>query len=539
MAEPIVKEAPPDRSGGRRGSASARWPDVVAVIACAVVAVALRWQAAAHGFSMDELWHLAMSAGRSDDWTAWPADVVVPQPIPLTDLGHAAPPRAAWSSFRSVLHPPLFMFTLRLWREACGAGDRQAAMYPAVCGVVAVVLVFLAVRLQAGLPVATCVAMAMAVSPVQIDLGTEVRSYGLLMALSAAAAWQMIRMESRGATPRAAWALGLTLCPLMLTHYYAAGTCLAIFIWGIMRLAPRARGHFLAATAVAAAAATILWLPQAIGQLDDIDAGDSYLKTAVPFWQHSLLSGLALPLRLLVYVPSRKLAIVGSVALVAVACVGVRRRPALLPWLLLLVVPILSLLALDALRGMQNTVFLRYAAASAVAVPAAFVLAAESLRPAAGLALGILLAVVAAAGLGAPRDIGSPYFNHMLDSFVPAIEAEPRETPLVCDGRKGFRGGAAILEFSHVPGFFPRPVLLLRKPGPEVMRAIRAAAPAGRLWLVTSRRGGGAEAASEWLREIDPALRVVRPPVAAPGGGWGVSPRPPMELWFVEFADQP
>lgn len=536
---------PPDRdrapalpaAPGPGSSAPSRWADAAAAVACVALALVLRWFAAGHALSMDELWHLAMSAGRSDDWTGWPVDEVVVRPTSLTGLEHAAPPRAAWASFSEVLHPPLYMFTLRLWRELCGGGDRQAAMYSAACGGVAILFVFLAVRMQAGLPLAASVALAMAVSPVQIDLGTEVRSYALWMALSACAAWQMVRMETRGATPPAVWALGLTLCPLMLTHYFAAGTCLAAVIWGAIRLPPRARLHLLAATAVAAAAAAVIWLPQGIGQLADLEAGDSYLKTPLPFWRRALPSGLALPLRLLVYVPSRKLAVAGSAVLVGLAVAGLRRRPALLPWVLLLVVPILSILVLDAVRGTQNTVFLRYAAGAAVAVPAATVLAAASLRPAAALAVGVAFVAVAAAGLGARRDIGSPYYDHMLAPFVPVIEAAPREIPLVCDARAGLHAKGAILEFSHVPGFFPRPVMLLARPRPEVMRPLREAAPAGRFWLVTSGRGGGPDPAPDWLRAVDPALRIVRPPVVAAAGGWGVCPRPSLELWLVEFAE--
>lgn len=532
--EPTAADAATSRS--RCSVAGARWPDLAAAIACAVVALALRWHAAGHGLSMDELWHLAMSTGRASDFIGWPVDVLVTEPTELTSLDAAAPPLAAWDRFKAVLHPPLYMLTLRLWREICGGGDWQAAMYSAVSGVVAILFVFFAVRMQASLPLATVVGLAMALSPVQIDLGTEVRSYALLMALSACAAWQMVRIETRGATTSGVWWLGLTLCPLMLTHYFAAGTCLAVVLWGMLRLAGRFRGHLLAATAVAAVASAILWLPQGIAQLADLGAGDGYLKTSAPFWRHALPSGLALPLRLLVYVPSRKLALLGSAAIVAVAIAGLRRRPALMPWVFLLVVPILSILALDALRGTQNTIFLRYAAAAAVAMPAAPVLAAASLRPSAGLVLGIAFTLLAAAGLGAPRDIGSPSFNHMAAAFVPAIAASGRETPIVLHDTENMRGMYSILELSHVPGFFPRPVMRLRHPRPEVLRVIRDAAPEGTFWLVTSGMGGGAEAAPDWLRAIDPSLRIVRPAVTVPSGGWGVCPRPGMELWLVAFA---
>jgi|GEM_PF-2095058 len=532
----VASEADSPVVSARCSAAGVHWPDVAAALACAVVALALRWHAAGHSLSMDELWHLAMSAGRSDDFTRWPVDVLVERPDSLTSLDTAAPPLAAWARFRAVLHPPLYVFTLRLWREVVGGGDWQAAMYSATYGVVAILFVFFAVRMQASRMLATVVGMAMAFAPVQIDLGTEVRSYALMMALSACAAWQMVRIETHGATAQGVWWLGLTMCPLMLTHYFAAGTCLAIVLWGILRLEGRFLRQLLAATAVAAVSSAILWLPQGIGQVADVGAGDAYLKSPTPFWRHSLLSGLALPLRLLVYVPSRKFAVPGSIVLVAVVVAGLRRRPAIMPWALLLTVPIFTILVLDFLRGTQHAMFLRYAAAAAIAMPAAPVLAAASLRLSAGAVLGIAMMFLAAAGLGAPRDIGSPYFNHMAEAFAPLIAASSRETPIVVHDTAELRGMYSILEFSHVPGFFPRPVMRLQGRRSEAMGAIRGAAPDGRAWLVTSGMSCGEEAAPDWLRAIDPALRIVEPPVTVAPGGWGVCPRPAMELWLVEFA---
>jgi hypothetical protein len=197
--------------------------------------------------------------------------------------------------------------------------------------------------------------------------------------------------------------------------------------------------------------------------------------------------------------------------------------------------PILAILALDVLRGTLRTMFLRYAAAAAVAMPAAPVLAAASLRPSAGAVLGIAMILLAAAGLGAPRDIGSPYFDHMAEAFVPVIAASSRETPIVVHDTAEFWGMYSILELSHVPGFFPRPVMRLRGRRSEAIRAIRGVAPDGRAWLVTSGMSGGEVVAREWLRAIDPALRIVQPPVTVASGGRGVCPRPAMELWLVEF----
>ena len=514
------------------------WRDVAAALLCAAVALAVRWYAADHGLTMDEVWHLTISTGRANE-KDWPLDELVMTRTSLTLLDSAAPPLSAWAPMKNVLHPPLYMFSLRLWREVCGGGDWTAAMYSSAWSIAAVLFVFAAVRLQAGTSLATCVGLAMALSPVQAHLGTEVRGYAMMMGLAAMAVWQMVRIEAGVATTGRVWLLGLSLCPLLLTHYFAVGACAAVGLWGLVRLRGPLRWHFMASVAIAAICFVVLWLPQAVTQIQDMEAGDGFLKTDQPFWRNALLSGLAMPLRLFVYVSVRKVAMACSVVLLAVTVAGVWRRPALLPWLLMLSMPIGTLLALDAVRGTEHTFFIRYAAVAAVAIPAAPVLAAAAIRPAAGWGLGLAFVALAAAGLGAPREIGSPAFHHMPKAFLPAISRAPVDMPLVAyappNHKNTFFANSMLVEWSHVPDFFPRPTMLLSNPQPDQVRRLRDAAPDGRIWLVTSGQPSDGNNIPEWLHSVLPTARLVQPPLTVPLGGETFTPQPPVELWLLEL----
>lgn len=513
------------------------WREVAALLLCATVALAVRWHDADHGLTLDEIWHLSISTGRANG-RKFPPDEVLMAPTSLTSLESAKPPLSVWAPMRDVLHPPLYMFSLRFWREAFGGGDRVAAMYSAAWSIAAVMSVFAAVRLQAGIGLATCVGLAMALSPVQSHLGTEVRGYAMMMGLAALAVWQMVRIETMGATGRRVWSLGLTLCLLMLTHYFAVGACLAVFVWGLIRLRGPIRWHFLASVAVAAIGFVVLWLPQAVSQIKDMHAGDDFLKSDGPFWRDSLLSGIAMPAKLFVAVANRKLAMACSLVVLSLTAAGVRRRPALLPWLLMLAMPIGALLALDAVRHTRHTFFIRYAAAAAVAIPAGPMLAAATLHPGAGWGLGLGLTALAAAGLGGPHEIGSHGFHHMTKAFLPVIARASADTPIAAFGDPG-KGGrfanAMLQQWSHVPGFFPRPTMLLVSPGPDDVRKLRDASPDGRVWLVTSGQPTDGADPPAWLHSLLPDARLVQPPFTIPLGGGAFTPQPPVELWLLEL----
>jgi len=532
----------------RPDPASARpWRRRDALIAagCLLVALLMRWHAADHGLSFDEIWILAGATGHGSDCIRWTPDELRLAPTSPTALEHAASPLTAWT--RGVpFHPPLHMATLWGWRAVFGESDWIAAMYSAVWSIAAISFLFAAIRLQADVAPAALVALTMALSPVQIQLGTEVRGYGMMTGLAACAAWQMVRMECLGATRLGVWLLGLTLCPLQLTHYFAAGACVAVCIWAALRLTGSLRWHFVAAVGCAAAISMIAWLPYALEHVRRAGSQEvSFLQSAVPFLTGAGKAGLGLPLKLLFVVPPAyrgpyALLLAASVLLVAA---GLYRSPKTTIWALMLWTPIATLITLDALRGTHHTVFTRYAAVASVGAAAAPILAAFIVGRPLGWAVGTAFVALTAVGFAGPRHVGSPSFHHMRDALLPIISSEPDSLPIVSlmppPGQDRYFGNAILLEWSHAPGFFPRPAMLMDKAPPDVVRALAAASPSHRFWLVTSGREPTGTEMPDWLHDLLPTATLIRPPVLVPAGEPGPQPEPAVTLWLLELADTP
>lgn len=509
---------------------------------CLLLALLGRWHAADHGLSFDEIWILAGSAGHGSDCTRWKSDELRTAPTSPTALDHAASPLTVWT--RGVpFHPPLHMATLRGWRAIFGGSDWVAAMYSAAWSVAAIGFLFAAIRLQSGIAPASLVALTMALSPVQIQLGTEVRGYGMMIGLAACAAWQMVRIECLGATRLRVWLLGLTLCPLQLTHYFAAGACAAVCVWAMLRLAGALRWHFIAAVACAASISAITWLPFALEHVRMSGSeGVSFLRSTASFWSGAGKAALGLPVKLLFRVPPAfrgPLSLLMGASGVLVAA-GVYRSPKAVVWALMLWAPITMLMLLDAARGTHHAVFTRYAAVASVGAAAAPIVSAFLVHRVLGWGIGIAFVALTAIGFGDPRTIGSPSFHHMREALLPVISSESGALPIVSlrphPGPERFWGNAILLEWSHTPGFFPRPAMLMETAPPEALQALVSATPDRRVWLLTVDRETTGTEMPAWLRDLLPTATLVRPPVLVPAGQQGVQPEPAVTLWLLELA---
>jgi len=130
-------------------------------------------------------------------------------------------------------------------------------------------------------------------SPLQSHLSTEVRSYPMVIAFMSIAAWLVVRIETLGVTRWQVWSLGLLCLPMMLSHYFASGPCLAIAIWGLWRLRGRMRLNFLMAVAVAAGLFLTLWVPFAWRDVSELD-GNEFLISHDPMKRFQAIANLGL-----------------------------------------------------------------------------------------------------------------------------------------------------------------------------------------------------------------------------------------------------
>jgi hypothetical protein len=499
-----------------------------------LLATLVRFDASRAPLSFDEVWVMAGSAGNGRQ--GLPADRVVVVAHSPQSLTTANAPRFTWQH-GVPNHPPLHPATLRLWREWVADSDGSARLYSALWSLLAIAMTLLAVRAQVGTGLACLTAGILAVAPVQVHLGTEIRGYAMAMAMTATAVWLIVRIEQSGATVRRVLALGGLTLPLMLTHYLAAGSCLAIVVWGGLRLPRKAFLQLLVAVALSAALFLLVW-GQAM--LQDTPSGiPEFLRDDAASWRSVLRATVTLPWRLLAYRQNGRLALMlGALCLVPLGLVFLGRARQALPWVLFLALPIVVVLGLDLVRGTRLLTVTRYLATAAIGVPAALlvVMATVNRRAAWGTGL-LLLGALAVSRPTSGRQIGSPFFHPIVDRFAPIIQRDPTPSPLVVHDHQvrqiDFFGHGVAMQFLHT-GVVGRPMMLL-KSEQGMARLLAALPPGAPFWFVTSDEGPVPAGLPEPFTSLGSRLEVVRGPIRQPRLAGSFSERPGGRLYQLRL----
>lgn len=509
-----------------------RWIELVVFGAGLVLAAAMRLAAIWEPLSYDEVWVMDASAGKGAR-----APQVDRIELPKHSLSSLVAPDVPAFTWRhgDHYHPPLYPATLRLWREWVGDGDAFARLYSGLWSLIAIVFVGLAVRAQLGIGLASLTVAILAVAPVQIHLGTEIRGYPMALALTAAAVWLAVRIEQTGVTTGRLVALGGLTLPLMLTHYLAAGSCLGILAWAALRLPRRTFLQLCGVVVMAGFVFLAVWGEALLQEPPTRTPG--FLERDQTRWYQLVFSGTLMPWRMLAYQESLRVTLaMGAVLAMPLPLVLLRRVPQAIPWVFFLVTPPLVLLALDLMRGSQLSLWPRYAANMSVAIPAALLVSVASVnRRAAWLVGGVILAAVLASRPCCGRQIGSPFFYPIVERFLPTIRQEAPDLPLVIRqrpvGSLAYYGPGLTYEFLHA-GLVDRPYLLLK--GDDGVRALLQQVPEqGRFWMVTDDEGPLPPGVPPPLDTASARLEIIRGPIQQARGTGGVSERPGGRLYLV------
>lgn len=439
----------------------------------AVVLGLATWVRATHldpAPSFDELWHLSDTTGHGSALSEYPYDTVLPAARRQTSLADARPIWTLWSHQRDVLHPPLFLIALRLWRDAVGEGDLAAHWFSIAWGTVGLAFTFAAARLATSRWLAACVALAMGCAHTQVYIAQEIRPYAMVGAIGAATLYLMTRVEVLGATRRRAVLLGLSTLALVLTHYFAFGCALAVGVYGMFRLAPHRRA-FLATVGACALFFAVAWVPVALKQVADMSVGRGGLP---PHLALELLSLLNAPFRVLAdrsYL-NEPLSLVTGVLFVLPWLLVRRFRP-LLPWAIWLCCTLGCLVALDLARSSDHIVFVRYLAVAAPAVPLLFVGCAWAVRPWLAYAAAVGIFGVGFSYLVSRADIYAEVSDYA-DVAEPIVaRIRPGDAILAADASGMRRAPVWVMVLSHQPNLFPRPAAMLTRPmTPEMLREL-------------------------------------------------------------------
>lgn len=442
---------------------NARWRPIDVALLLVVLVIAT-WVRATHvdaAPSFDELWHLADTTGHGSALSEYPYDVVIPQARRQLALSDARPIASLWGDQRDVLHPPLFLLALRVWREAIGEGDLAAHWFSITWGTVGLVFLFAAARLATSRWLAALLTLAVGCAQTQVYVAQEIRPYAMLNAIAAIAVWRMTRVELFGPTRRRAIVLGLITLPLVLTHYFAFGGALAVGAYGVLRL----KGHrrvFLATVGACALFFIVAWLPIALRQVPDMAVGGGPLP---PHLAEEAVALFASPFRVFAdrALANEPLSIVTGVLFV-LPWLMVRRYPPLLPWAMWLCATLGCIVALDLARSSFHMAVVRYVTIATPAAALLFVGCAWPVRRPLAYVVAFGLLGVGLTNTILRTDVIAEVPDYADVAGLVSARARPGEAMIVSDASSMRRAPVWLMTLSHEPGFFPRPAAMPTRP---------------------------------------------------------------------------
>jgi uncharacterized membrane protein len=445
-----------------------RWFHLSILALLVVVAAGFRWRHIDR-FSIwgDEYWALYIATGRGDQLFQIPHQLIITNP---PSVGFAGAPRIwhIWTGVGDSSHPPFYHITLRAWIDLFGDSDRSIRSLSAVLGILCIVFLFEAVRLQHGPVPALLAATMMAFAAFQIDYSQQVRPYTLLELLAILILLVVINIEKRGANRSRCATLALLTALIEITHYFSPGIVLGAALYAIIDLRGRDRRRTLGAIAFGSVVAAAAWGPQFF---HNRAAMDTILGVHSP--TNLLQAMIDLPQRLLLGpVNGFRMLAVAALAILTFVLPAFDRRKRL--WWTFLVGYVCWVLAVDL---MKHTILMgtdRYIFAVA---PAVFSLLALPLPSRLG-ALVPVVCCLAAITFGIARLQQGPAFT--VDSHY-QIE-DPRMSAIylkanACPGDLViFTGGERAPAFayfvtSHYDGPWKTPILLANDPLDETLKS--------------------------------------------------------------------
>jgi mannosyltransferase len=335
------------------------------------------------------------------------------------------------------IHPPLYYWLLSAWAVPFGSGEIALRGFSVLFGTATVWIVWQLARDLFDDTVAFVASALLAISPLAVQYGQEVRMYALAGFLAAASTWASVRFLGRDGGVRASGLTALAYVAaataLLYAHYYGVLVFAAHQVHFALRLTITRRFRLLAPWVIANAAIVILflpWLPYALRQTGyypglgtprspgalAIDAVN-VLSIGLATTRFDFRPGLA---------PFLVLGLIGVATCVVVARragdgTGLLPRGALLVWLTL---PIAAIIVLSQTRPVYEPRFLMLVLpAWAILVGAGAVASGRAILGFAGgrgslgpTAQGLLLGLMTAVVLGmllvpTVRSLGAYYFD--------------------------------------------------------------------------------------------------------------------------------
>jgi hypothetical protein len=447
-----------------------RW-GTLALAAILLLALGLRLhKITLQGLWYDELASVMAATGRDGQQFTLPRGQLLRDAPILTDLKTRRPIGAVVGSLARDVHPPLYFLTLRIWMEAVGSSDFSIRLLSVLFSLLAIAGFYDVVRFMHGSKAALAACLIMAVAMPQIRYAQEARMYTMALAWEMLAIGGLIRIERSGASARYLLAFGGGMLGMMFCNYLCAPVCVALGIYAICRL--RGRNRKLAIIICASVAAVFLacCLPLMMAQRHDLaQIGFTWEQDSAPgHVGRTWFRAGAIPFRLLQQPLERSewVAEAGAVLFV-IPFLLLRRRPEMLLWGLVLVLPVAFLTGEELIRQTNHLNEIRYLLPSS---PAVYAMLATLLIEQRNILLRWALPALAAIGCAIALPVA--YEPYKMDLAPVARYLDQRihdDEPVVFAGGSWgpyFTGYlyAGLARYSHA---FPRPIALLDAPASE------------------------------------------------------------------------
>lgn len=130
-----------------------------------------------------------------------------------------------WEMTAMDVHPPFFYFALKIWSSIFGTTDVAMRFMSVFFGLIAIVFIFQTVKKMFGIKAAGLSTIFVAVSPMLIRYGQEMRMYTMVLAIVFAATFCLLHALEKGTekSGRKFWAIYAILVSIgMWTHYFSA-----------------------------------------------------------------------------------------------------------------------------------------------------------------------------------------------------------------------------------------------------------------------------------------------------------------------------
>ena len=180
-----------------------------------------------------------------------------------------------WALTAKDVHPPLFYFCLKIWSSIFGTSEVAMRFMSVFFGCVAIVFAFHLLKKLFGVKKAAISTLALAISPVFVRYGQEMRMYTMVLMIVFAASFMLtLALESR---EKKYWVFyGILVSLGMWTHYFTAFAWLVQLIYIIymrrgFRKTFKDRGVVLAYTL--AILLYLPWMPEFFAQTKEVQGG--------------------------------------------------------------------------------------------------------------------------------------------------------------------------------------------------------------------------------------------------------------------------